>query len=283
MARKIVKPVVVDSFQSIMRDIDKHVDEFKKNAIVVFRGTKMSRDEQLLLTRVFGDHVGWHPNTSDSSEKFWSYEENHSHTMNMYNKHDISKEEIFLPWHLEHMGHYNPAIGATWNMEKFTCEYGVGNTLFVNISDVYDMLSSDDTDFLKKCRIAAFYGWALDETADQKIPALHDAVEMYQPSGRYSLRLSALFKYDRDTYYLHSFDGREPSKEEEERFMELSLFFTKQINHNEDVQQVHMWNEGDVIVVDLFLMAHAVLGGFRPEQRFFHGLWAHRKSGSKYD
>jgi hypothetical protein len=30
-------------------------------------------------------------------------------------------------------------------------------------------------------------------------------------------------------------------------------------------------------------MAHAVLGGFRPEQRFFHGLWAHRKSGSKYD
>ncbi len=41
--------------------------------------------------------------------------------------------EIFLPWHIEHIGHKNPAVGATWNMEKFTCDHGVGNTLFVNI------------------------------------------------------------------------------------------------------------------------------------------------------
>jgi alpha-ketoglutarate-dependent taurine dioxygenase len=280
---KIIKPVIVDSFQSIIQDIDGYVDVFKKDALIIFRGARISRSEQLLLTKIFGDNMGWYPNSSELGEQIWSYEENHSHTMNMYNRHNTKRDEIFLSWHLEHMGHHNPAVGATWNMEKFRCETGVGNTLFVNISDVYDMFSQDDADFLKKCKVAAFYGWSLDEPGHQQIPALHDAVEKYEPSGRNALRLSALFKYDRETYYLHSFDGRQPSDYEEARFLELSLFFTKQIHNNEDVRQVHEWNEGDVVVVDLFLMAHAVLGGFLPEHRFFHGYWAHKKSGSKYD
>jgi alpha-ketoglutarate-dependent taurine dioxygenase len=283
MARKIIEPILIDSMQSIMQNLEQHIDNFKKNAVVVFRGALLSRSEQLLITKLFGDHIGWYPNSSIDEEIVWSYEEDHSHTMNMYNKHDIKKDELFLPWHLEHMGHHNPAIGATWNMEKFTCEYGIGNTLFVNISDIYDMLSSDDAEFLKKCKVAAFYGLAMDEPGCQAEPTLHDAVEMYEPSGRHALRLSALFKYDRETYYLHSFDGRQPSDEEGSRFMDLSLFFTNQIHHNEAIQHVHMWNEGDLIVVDLFLMAHAVLGGFRPEQRFFYGCWAHRKPGSKYN
>jgi len=280
---KIIEPVIVDSFQSIIQDIDDYIDVFKKDAVIVFRGARVSRSEQLLVTKLFGDKMGWYPNSSELGERIWSYEENHSHTMNMYNRHNTKRDEIFLSWHLEHMGHHNPAVGATWNMEKFRCETGVGNTLFVNISDVYDMFSQDDADFLKKCKVAAFYGWSLDEPGHQQVPALHDAVEKYEPSGRNALRLSALFKYDRDTYYLHSFDGRQPSDYEEARFLELSLFFTKQIHNNEDVRQVHEWNEGDVVVVDLFLMAHAVLGGFLPGHRFFHGYWAHRKSGSKYN
>lgn len=280
---KIVEPVIIDSFEAIIQNIDDYIDVFKKDAVIVFRGARISRSEQLLVTKLFGDKMGWYPNSSELGEQIWSYEENHSHTMNMYNRHDTKRDEIFLSWHLEHMGHHNPAVGATWNMEKFKCETGVGNTMFVNISDVYDMFNKDDADFLKRCKVAAFYGWSLDEPGHQQIPALHDAVEMYEPSGRNALRLSALFKYDRDTYYLHSFDDRSPTEEENSRFLELSLFFTKTVHHNEDVQQAHIWNEGDLVVVDLFLMAHAVLGGFKPEQRFFHGYWAHRKTGSKYD
>jgi alpha-ketoglutarate-dependent taurine dioxygenase len=265
---------LAESFESIIENIETHLDKFKKDAIIVFRGLKFSRQQQVALTRRFGDEIGWYPNSSSWPAAFWSYEENHSHTMDRYDKHDVPKDELFLSWHLEHMGHKNPAIGATWNMEKFTCDHGVGNTLFVNISDIYDMFNKEETDFLKKCKVAAVIG--------QEEPVLHDAVELYEPSGRFSLRLNALFKYDRETFYLHSYDGREPSIDESDRFMNLSLRFTDNVHKNEDIQQVHMWQENDLVVVDLFLMVHAVLGGFKPSERFFYGCWARRQDFSKH-
>ena len=283
MPRKIIQPVTVDSFESLMLNIDSYIDKFAQDAIVVFRGLPLSREQQLVITRAFGDRAGWFPNTTSKFQQFWSYEENHSQTMNRYNKHDIAKDELFLPWHLEHMGHKNPAIGASWNMEKFTCEQGLGNTLFVNISDIYDMFNEEEINFFKKCKIAAFYGWAADSSDSQTEPTLHDAVQFHKLSGRYALRLNALFKYDKETFYLYSFDGREPTEEENSRFLELSIRFTKQIHDNEDIQQMHIWQQHDLVVVDLFLMAHAVLGGFKSSDRFFHGYWAHAKEASKYE
>jgi alpha-ketoglutarate-dependent taurine dioxygenase len=283
MPRKVVQPILVESFSSLINNLPQHIDLFKKEAIVVFRGLRFSREEQLIVTRIFGDSIGWYPNTTSNLEQYSSYEENHSQTMNKFDKHNVAKDELFLPWHLEHMGHKNPAIGATWNMEKFTCDYGIGNTLFTNISDIYDLFDDEETSFFKKCKIAAFYGWAADEKGNQKEPVIHDAVQFYEPSGRMALRLNALFKYDRETFYLHSFDDREPSDEENSRFMELSLRFTENLQNNEELQYVHMWQENDLVVVDLFLMAHAVFGGFKASERFFHGYWAHRNTGSKYD
>jgi alpha-ketoglutarate-dependent taurine dioxygenase len=283
MPKKLIQTISVESFESVKENISEYIDLFKEQAIVIFRGFKFSREQQLIITRIFGDSVNWYPNSTIPFDNFWSYEENHSRTMDELDKHDIPKNELFLPWHLEHMGHKNPAIGATWNMEKFTCEQGVGNTLFSNISDVYDLFSDEETSFLKKCKIAAFFSWdELDENK-QNEPVLHDAVEFYGPSGRYSLRLNALFKYGNDSFYLHSFDGEAPSEENNSRFLDLAVRFTEHIQENEEVQQVHMWQENDLVVVDLFLMAHAVLGGFKPSERSFYGLWAHRRLGSKYD
>ncbi len=282
MPGKIIEPVLIDSFESLVFNFDEYVDRFKRDAVVVFRGSPISRSEQLQVTRMFGDVIGWYPNSSSWIEKVWWYEENHSQTMDKYNKHHIPKDEIFLPWHIEHIGHKNPAVGATWNMEKFTCDHGVGNTLFVNICDVYDLFSEEEKEFLKRCTVAAFYGWATDEYGKQQEPTLHEAVELHNPSGRFALRLNALFKYDRETFYLYHFDGREPSEAENSLFDDISLRFTKHIHHNEEILQTHMWQENDLVVVDLFLMAHAVMGGFRPSERFFHGMWAHRHPGSKY-
>jgi hypothetical protein len=180
------------------------------------------------------------------------------------------------------MGHKNPAIGATWNMEKFSCERDAGSTLFVNISDVYDTFSEEDTSFLKKCEVSAIQYWDKPKSEKQQ-PATHDAVELYEPSGRHALRLNAVFKYGEDSFYLERFEGRKPSEEENERFYELALKFTKLVHNDEDLQQIHLWQENDLLVVDLFLMAHAVFGGFKPSERSFYGLWAHRRLGSKFE
>ena len=282
MPRRPIPTIPVDSFESLLQGLPEHIELFKKQGIVIFRGFKFSRERQLEVTRLFGDHVNWYPNSTIPFEQCWPYEENHLRTMDALNKHGIPKDELFLPWHIEHMGHRNPAIGATWNMEKFSCDGDKGNTLFVNISDVYDLFSEEEVSFLKKCKIAAFYSWEQLDIDEQGEPSLHDAVEMYETSGRCALRLNALFKYDRESFYLHTFDNREPSDEENSRFEKLCWKFTENVQENEDLHQFHAWQENDLIVVDLFLMAHAVLGGFKPSERSFYGLWAHRKLGDKY-
>ena len=281
MPRRPIPTIPIDSFESLIRGLPEHIEMFKKQAIVIFRGFKFSREQQLVVTRLFGDDANWYPNSTIPFAQFWPYEENHSRTMNAWDKHGVPKDELFLPWHIEHMGHRNPAIGATWNMEKFSCDSDKGNTLFVNISDVYDLFNEEEASFLRNCKIAAFHSWDKPDIGKQKEPTLHDAVEMYETSGRYALRLSALFKYDRNSFYLHSFENREPSDEDNLRFQELCWKFTKNVQENEDLQQFHAWQENDLVVVDLFLMAHAVLGGFESSERSFYGLWAHRKLGDK--
>ena len=278
--RRPIPTISVDSFESFVQGFPEYIELFKKQAIVVFRDFKFSREQQLEVTRLFGDHANWYPNSSTPPEQFWSYEENHLLTMDKLDKHRIQKDELLIPWHLEQMGHGNPAIGATWNMEKFSCDGDKGNTLFANISDVYDLFSEEEALFLKKCKVVEF----LNETLEQKEPVLHDAVEMCETSGRYALRLNAILKYKdgRAIFLLHSFDNREPSNEENLRFEKLCWKFTENVHENEELHQFHAWQENDLIVVDLFLMAHAVLGGFKPSERSFYGLWAHRKLGDKY-
>jgi alpha-ketoglutarate-dependent taurine dioxygenase len=282
MSRKAIETIAIESFDSFIQDLPKYVDLFKKQAIIVFRGFKFSREQQLTITRIFGDHMNWYPNSNTPIETFWPYEENHSKSMDTWGRHDVAKDEYLLMWHIEHMGHKNPAIGATWNMEKFSCERDAGSTLFVNISDVYDTFSEEDTSFLKKCEVSAIQYWDKPKSEKQQ-PATHDAVELYEPSGRHTLRLNAVFKYGEDSFYLERFEGRKPSEEENERFYELALKFTKLVHNDEDLQQIHLWQENDLLVVDLFLMAHAVFGGFKPSERSFYGLWAHRRLGSKFD
>ena len=282
MPRKVIETIAIESFDSLIQDLPKYVDLLKNQAIIVFRGFKFSREQQLKITRIFGDHMNWYPNSRTPIEIFWPYEENHSKSMDTWGRHDVAKDEYLLLWHIEHMGHENPAIGATWNMEKFSCERDAGSTLFVNVSDVYDTFSEEDTSFLKKCEVSAIQYWDKPKSEKQQ-PATHRAVELYEPSGRYALRLNAVFKYGEDSFYLERFEGRKPSEEENERFYELALKFTELVHRDEDLQQIHLWEENDLLVVDLFLMAHAVFGGFKPSERSFYGLWAHRRLGSKFD
>lgn len=282
MFKKVIEPVQIESFEYILENIDEYVERFSTDAVVVFRGVPISRDQQLLIMRIFGDKIGWFPNSSSKMSHFWSYEENHQYTMDLYNKHNVGKNEIFIPWHLEHIGHKNPAIGATWNMEKFTCERGLGNTLFVNVADVYEMFADDEIEFLKQSDVAAFYGWSADESAPQTEPTIYPAVQRHKPSGRYGLRLSPMLNVE-EFFYLHSLGGRKPTEEEKYRFVQLSDKFARIVCENQDLQQVHIWEQYDLVVVDLFMMAHAVLGGFKSVDRFFHGYWAHAKESSKYD
>lgn len=288
MPKTKIEAIIVDSPDSVFMDIDKHVEQFKRDGVVVFRGTTFSRDEQLKVTQLFGDRTKWFPNSSSGSNK-WSYEESHADTINKWNKKDLSEEEFLIWWHLEHMGYPNPATGASWNMEIFKCAPTAGNTLFVNVCDIYDMLPEEDREFLKKCKIGNFSNWSgaeippsHDTKFDLSAPTINDAVVIHPMNGRNVLRLTATYKYGENAYTLARFDDREPSEAETLKFMELSEWYTDQIHRNDDLLKFHMWEEGDLLMVDLLIMAHSVKAGFTESERFFHGLWCHAANYSKY-
>ena len=59
-------------------------------------------------------------------------------------------------------------------------------------------------------------------------------------------------------------------------FKQIKNFVFYQITKNQSIRFYHEWKQGDLVIVDLFKMAHAVYGGFLPEEREFFGYWAYR-------
>ena len=57
---------------------------------------------------------------------------------------------------------------------------------------------------------------------------------------------------------------------------EKQIFDNFEYDINEKKFFIHEWKQGDFVIVDLFKMAHAVYGGFEPEDREFSGFWAYR-------
>ena len=45
------------------------------------------------------------------------------------------------------------------------------------------------------------------------------------------------------------------------------------IDDADDSHMVHEWRQGDILIPDLFTMAHSVLGGFESSKRKFRGIW----------
>ena len=48
------------------------------------------------------------------------------------------------------------------------------------------------------------------------------------------------------------------------------------IEKDESIRIVHDWKQGDLVLMDAFKLAHAVTGGFKPEDREFTGIWGYR-------
>lgn len=275
---KSIHVVHVDSVEQIIAKIYEHVLLFKSFGVIAFRGAKASRQEQLQITRLFGELLGLYPNRSDGNE-YWQYEENHKSSLERTKVR--SKDEILVPWHLEHFGYPNPAVGGVWNMEKFTCGSENGATLFVNTADIVKNLSDEQKEFLSKCTISAFP--SCDDPMLPTRPTVFKVVQRHQYTGGEILRMK--FKRDGETTTgcsLIEFNENKPTEYEKRVFAWNEKWFGEQILENESIRQIHHWQEGDLVIVDLMIMVHAVLGGFTESERFFNGLWMHRFNASKY-
>lgn len=236
-------------------------DKWQKEVVVGVRGPNLTELEQLSFTKFLGDYIGWFPNQSSSFSQ--RYQENHDKNIK---KSKTTGDEIALNWHLEYVNYPVPILGATWNMIKFLCDTEKGKTYFVDSSKIFKSMDSSMREFALRCvgtwhsisGVGPYYA----ATAQQH-PINSDLVLRIDISNTVS-ELSSLY----------TVDNRPPTDEERLEYVELRDYFLDQIHNNEDIRVVHRWQQGDILIPNMFKAVHAVTGGFESKDREFIGYWA---------
>lgn len=254
-------PRVFQSKEELYENLSVVAEDFKGPGISVIRGLKFSIEEQIELVKALGDIIGWYPNSS-SKDLLHKYLENHASNGGLKSS---DPDQIILDWHLEHVDYdeYVPLIGGVWNMLKFQCDPEAGKTYFSDSCLAYEMFTKEEQDFLSKCYLTWY-------DVNGSGPNYAPVVVSHWLSGNPLIRIEITKQVDTQ---LHKFDGRQPTDEEVHKFKELKNKFHDIIDNYEPHRIVHRWQEGDIVIPDLFRMGHAVTGGFDPSEREFNGFW----------
>ena len=247
-------------------NISYYAAKFQEESVICFRDADISIEEQVEIAISLGDHLGSFPNTKmlknkinkQEFEKNHFYQENHKRA---YIK-KTENDEIIVPWHLEHWHRDNRTIAGIWHMITFLCDEESGKTYFVDTNKVWQLLNSQDQNFLKRCRSLDYY----DEKAYEA-----DCVGKHWKLDQDIVQMQ-FFVFD-ELKYLSKIDGQSPNKDQIENFNRIMNFCVDQIKNNESIRIVHKWKQGDILIPDLNKLAHAVTGGFKPEERYFKGIW----------
>lgn len=274
-----ITPIDYPGFDNVFKNIDYYKEKFIKDSVIVFRGANLSLEDQKLFHYKLGDFFKWHTPTNEENY----YKETHSHNILI----DIAKEDdIMLGWHVEHCYYDNPIVAGTWNMYHLQAPPGAGKTYFVDTSAVYNMLDNESKDFLKKCSLNA-KNFGLEEAFPPYktvvdhwitgVPVIRMPIEdhwsEYGPldeeyiNGDYKIH---------EVNILHEVNGEKPNKQDYKTFSDIAKKIGNIVKNNEDIRMFHQWEQGDLVFMDAFKLAHAVTGGFKPEDREFSGIWGQR-------
>jgi alpha-ketoglutarate-dependent taurine dioxygenase len=215
-----------------------------------------------------GDHLGWYPNHS-SDYLGRKYTENHSENRKVSSS---SGEDIILEWHIEHVDYDQqcPLVAGVWNMWHFNCEPNTGLTYFVDTTKVYEKLEDEEKKFLSSAKISWIdaYGFG---------PHYGMAVQPHWITGDPTIRVEITRQIKSE---LVEIDGQTPTSDDAVRFEKIQEKFMKIISNDLNLRFTHQWEEGDILIPDLYRMAHAVTGGFDPKDRSFTGHWVFSKDPS---
>lgn len=265
------KPLIFSSKEELHENLDKIVQDFKGPGIAIIRGLTFTKEEQEDLTCDLGDRIGWFPNNRSVMSKWnHSYQEDHGHNA----KTDVTTgEEIVLDWHLEHVDYdsYIPLVGGAWNMQLFKCGSDNGRTYFLDSQAAIKKFSSKEIEFLSKC-VATWID--VDDSGPHHAQVITKHWLNNDPLIRIEITRGVKTS-------LLTFEGRVPTSGEQNFYDQMTKKFMDIIDTDLDLRIEHRWEEGDLVIVDLFRMAHAVTGGFNSKDRKFNGIWLFSKDPHK--
>lgn len=262
------KPMEFPGVNKFIENIDYYLEIFLRDGILVFRDANITYDDHELLQIRMADKFKWSPGPNRG--KIHRYRENHAGLVDP----QFGSEDLMLEWHMEHLYWNNPIIAGLWNMLKFDTDPENGKTYFYDTRKVYDMLSSDEQSFLSKCTVNV-YNYLNEEMQSCKV------IQNHWYSSQPVIRMP-FYRLRENFHDLKFFGGEEPTGNINQNFLALANKI-KDIVHNDlDNRVVHKWQKGDLVIPDLFVMAHAVTGGFDPSEREFTGLWSFEKDNILY-
>lgn len=259
---KYTQPVEFPGIQEVLDNVEVYKQKFLDDSIIVFRNANLSYDDQSFLHAQLGPLLGYYIDT-EGDDKTSRYIENHSERPLIET---ATAGDILLPWHIENLYSGNPKVFSTWNMTKFTTDIENGKTYFIDCEKAYNAMPEEWKIFLDVCKINN-PNIATDENLDDFSP-----VANHWMNSNLLLRLAPRKNKDSGTT-LRSVYDREPTELEKTLFEEIFTWFGNYVYDNEEERIVHKWQQGDLLIVDIFKLAHAVTGGFSPADREFIGMW----------
>ena len=266
-----VNLIEVSSKEDLYSRLNEILDVQIKNSIVGIRGVRLTEEEQLQLVRDLGDIAGWFPNNSEPFNH--KYIENHSANSSVEAS---SNDELILSWHLERVDYdeYVLLVAGVWNMRLFNCDPESGKTYFIDSRKVFQKIySEEEKTFLRGCRAYWVEQTPKGDTRTNYVNIVQPHWKTQEEQIRVELHHMAAIK-------LHKVNNNDPTLEEIAIFESLMKRFAEEVENNEDLRIIHKWKEGDILIPDLFSLAHAVTGGFDPKDREFTGYWCYTASPS---
>jgi alpha-ketoglutarate-dependent taurine dioxygenase len=243
------------SYEKIINNIESYIEIFLESGLIIFPELKITEIQQKNIMDIFGRKINW--GYIDKVDT-----EDHLVTFKLRNK-QISSNDIFVKWHLEHIERPNPQVGASWNMITFSCQEDSGSTGFIDSCKIYNMLPNEWKSFMDNAFVISCF-----EGAEER-----KCVIPHRNTGLNILRLSLL----EDDEVLTKVYGKKASKKDNDLFKEVKKWFINQVKNKDDYKIWWKWKEGDLILVDLSRMIHSVKGGFSVGERIFTRYWAYEK------
>ena len=266
-----VVPIEFPGIENVLDNSEYYKDKLINDSVICFRDANLTEKEQFYFAKKLGKAIGW--SLLDDKDK---YIENHSRKSDIIS----GPDDVIVEWHVEHTYYTNPIVASTWNMYNFKTNPENGKTYFVDTSALFYMLSNEDQEFLlnsiiiepdivREAQLRSNFISEQTSLADE-----YPIIAKHWLTGKPVIRFTTL--PEPLIVNLVSYKGKPPTKDELRYFKLLIRKIENKIWKNEDIRIVHRWQQGDLVIPDLFKLAHAVTGGFKPEDREFRGIWGYR-------
>lgn len=255
--------------ESVLENYQYYKDKFIDESVIAFRNANLTYEEQKIFHKELGLCFGWNLDKGDDS---LHYIENHSHNTLV---NSAQQDDIMLNWHIEHVHHQNPICAATWNMYKFNANENSGKTYFIDTSIIYKNLPEEWKNFLKLCK-ATSENIMMSNSDDpqNQISVDYDVIKKHWITGDEIIRIVFPKDIENDKLNkLSKYNNEDPTEEQKELYLKICKYINNEIWNNQSLVIFHKWKQGDLLVPDMFKLAHAVTGGFKPEDREFRGMW----------